>query len=369
MFIASTRQEVRLSMRKRALAALIVICAFLLASCGTFSQTVVRSSPDKGSYQRLSALEEKIASIAAGQLTDAQNMLEEAKYLLDTYLWERHEQARIWGIRGQIAWYTSRSDLLSLSLSTLEKLAASGTHAILLKSRVETDLSQALKILDQSFDPDAKDKDPSTALLRAERARRLFAAGQWKQAAAEFDRAFLGLSQAWIAVYKDARNQAFQKRDLVPAKSDKEAALLGKDALDVESLIGLALLRSKALDGFGKESIEALANLAFKLDQLGMLKRKQQGLDASQNRLELAWFLFSLVAAQEGNRAVPENDRRRSASPIADLERSSEFFFAVLGVVRRELMDLRSGNKFEGEATVSIQEYLKALDAYRKLYP
>jgi tetratricopeptide (TPR) repeat protein len=200
----------------------------------------------------------------------------------------------------------------------------------------------------------------------------------YHEAVAAFDSAFPRLGPVYRSTYGDARNAAWQLRNLDPETSPKTAEIGLKSSITWEEAITLSRTETALLNFAEKDRGTAL-NAA---DLFALLVRNSvipPGQDISATdvsaftappalydtvfRSGAAWYLWRLLAENRADKSILTrySSRYPDRSPIPDLLRRSIFFDAVLGCIEREFMSLRDGKNFNGTGTVGGSEFLLML--------
>jgi tetratricopeptide (TPR) repeat protein len=198
----------------------------------------------------------------------------------------------------------------------------------------------------------------------------------YREAVAAFDSAFPRLGPVYRSAYGDARNTAWQLRNLDPLSSPQTAELSRKSSITWEDAITLSRTET-ALLRFAEGGRDAGAADLFALLVRNSVIPPGQDISAADLsaftvppalydtvfRSGAAWYLWRLLAENRADKTILTrySSRYSGKSPIPDLARQSIFFDAVLGCIERELMSLTDGRNFNGMGTVGGAEFLMML--------
>jgi hypothetical protein len=171
------------------------------------------------------------------------------------------------------------------------------------------------------------------------------------------------LSEAERALYAPSRDLALALKDA----EDAPKGAVAYAASDPVSLLGLAVIAQEGtdlLDYITGAKSWAPGPLFARLAGAGFFGPDPAKSSDPATRARTAFFLWSLVAAREGDKSILGAYSRRYAAgtlgPVPDAPPGSWFFDAALGCVEREILSLPDGIHFRPEGAISGAEALKA---------
>lgn len=234
------------------------------------------------------------------------------------------------------------------------------SRALILASRlgIEKDLKEKAKIISEQ------------PLLTLETALIHYDAGEYADAVAKFDEAFLSLDEFYKSAYSKLRENSWNLKD---SSGSKNAALLSLEHLTVMQMILIANQNPELLYNYtvGKELSEK--ELYVKIAGSGLLNPVSQPLSSENavsktspvTRLIAARFLWNLFNQRKN---TPQNLTKYSAaykdkkrSPVPDVKLDSPDFDAALGCVENEIMHLVDGIEFGSENEVTGMEFNESM--------
>ena len=199
----------------------------------------------------------------------------------------------------------------------------------------------------------------------------------YREAVAAFDSAFPHLNPVYRSVYQEARDSAWQLRNIESGTSPKTAEIAMKRTIAWDDVIELSKTETQLLRFLSGGRIMSNADLFKALLDRAIIPKSQDitladfegirlspGLQDIVLRAGAAWYIWHLLAENRADKSILTRYSLRypaNRSPITDLLRSSAFFDAVLGCIEREFMVLPDGRNFKGEGTVSGAEFLMML--------
>ena len=198
----------------------------------------------------------------------------------------------------------------------------------------------------------------------------------YREAVAAFDSAFPHMNSIYRNVYGDARNNAWQLRNLDSETLPKTAEISIKTTITWEDVIELSKNETQLLRFLTGGKNMGNSELFRSLVEKSIIPKSQDitltNLDETKLspalrdillRSGAAWYIWHLLAENLADKSILTrySSRYQSRSPIPDLLRNSLFFDAVLGCIEREYMSLPDGKNFNGGGTVGGAEFLLML--------
>jgi len=350
----------------------------LFASCATL-QDIVVNFDDSTQFEDIKTIEEKLCRIDAEAILMETNNSKELSVQCASLLEEidgifakkhtgKAERARLWALRGIAQLLSGAKTRAQTSLKEAKKHSRDDSAAEILAFRLgnssKLDLDAALN---------AQDK----ARLTLENAIFAYKTGEFMNAAAYFDSAFIDLPEYYRNSYKELRARAWELRSVSGGSTEGLNAVLQKKEITAGQMLLLAQDTGTILYTYtaGKKLSEA--QLYAKVSEAGLLSpisgsgtKKRTAKDEIMRRIQCARFLWNVYAGKKGSIGAQKySERYRQAelpSPVADVPVSSEDFDAVLGSVENELMELSDGEHFEPDKKLSAPECRAYLENLRK---
>ena len=198
----------------------------------------------------------------------------------------------------------------------------------------------------------------------------------YRETVAAFDSAFPHLNPVYKSVYGDARNSAWQLRNLDANTASKTAEISLKKTIDWEDVIELSRNETQLLRFLTGEKTISTIELFKALAGRDIIPKTQNITITDINEIKLnpaqkdivlragaAWYIWHLLAVNRADNSLLTrySSRYSDRSPIPDLIHKSIFFDAVLGCIEREYMSLPDGKNFNGGGTISGSEFLLIL--------
>lgn len=345
-----------------------VAAAMIMISCATMGETKIAASVDDTSLTQVVDLENRLPGLINRPDPNVRRNLErEVSKLLGTATYNQVVQARLWGILAETAWLYQDRPLLDQAVREMSRLDANQVRLIIARSRLAKPADR-IAILQAAL---SANPDAPLGEIKLELALDFFAYQRFREASAAFDDAFTSLSPVWISLYKAKRDLAYRQKDQAATQNSRESLWLSQENVNRESLIGLALLRTPYLDRYGKSTQLGELNQKLENDQFLPASDPQSYVELAspQTRATAAWFLFHIALTQENRLDLLNGGKTWKTSPIPDVPLEDWAFRAILGVVQREILNLKDGSNFNPSDALSTGDYLKALEKLRMLYP
>ena len=364
--------------------ALPPICLFfmLLASCQTLKKDIHISSIDESVRINLLQLEEAIVNLESAPTANAIN---ETRKNINSLaeIPDNDFQASLSAWSGRLYLLEGKPAEARRELGKSRTLNPGGWAAIILASRLETDVQNRLDLLDEALNLYGEiyiDRyREGIGEMQIERGRILLEQNRFSEAVASFDLAFNILTDKpfYRNNYLAARNRAWELRNIAEA-GEKTLEIAGRDGITWLELVELTqsetdLLRflTAGRDWPGEEIFRRLLERSFipltqdiTLFEWPLAEPKS---DEIVLRSGTAWFLWRLYAENRASRGLLSRYSSRYAnmpnprSPVNDLPLYSPFFDSILGCVELEFMNLPDGKNFFPEERVRGSVFLSML--------
>lgn len=346
--------------------------AVFVTGCMSLQQDIIASSSQQVESGQMGLLEQRIAVL------DAQSFMEPAvdrteacdalfkeldAALADSGM-QKAQQARLLALYGRVQLLAGKKAAAKDSYAASLAASKGDPQTLVLGHR----LGEGMSLADGEQIVSGADEK---ALLVLERALTHYAAGNYVQAVAAFDSAFIALDAFYQEAYKAVRTRAWDLRALPKAESVSSSlvALLQKPQITVSEMASIAQSNSQLLYPFLAGKTYTEAELYRRLAPSGVFTAA--GSDASGKtpvaeaavvvtRLLSARFLWNLYVAKKGISAVVYSAVYKGSalpSPVPDVESANPDFDAALGCVEHEIMSLVDGVHFEPEAAVTAVEF------------
>lgn len=348
-----------------------IIALFLLSSCMTLQRDKY-VSPDEivddgfslEMQSRLAVVDAAAFSGEDAKLTASVRtyIISEIEKRLAVLELEKQVAARLYALAGRTYLLSGNKEKAQKYYEEANKRNAGDSEAIVLAHRlgIQNRFENAL----------AAHEDDGILVL--ESALDAYASGQYADAAARFDTAFLLLESFYRAAYSLLRDKAWNLKDTV--SSDVALSkLLTLDSLTVLQMLEITQHATQLFDVYtgGKKykgmRLFAMARDAELLKSISGMQNNAVLPDSVATRILCARFLWNMriVATGDTLGAAKYSTRYRTrtsvASPVPDVSIESEDFDAVLGVVENELMSLKDGRNFNPQGSVSGAEFNKSI--------
>jgi hypothetical protein len=359
------RLRIRRSFSVIPLVLILAAATALASSCTTIQQDNFSGLAAETDFARLSELADECASLRAqaarGKLDTAAVAAAraEAATLKANQPLNENYRARLSAISGDLALLAGDRNAAQAALAEAEAAKADEERVFLLRSRLarkEADVEAALSA--------GIAKAATSFVLKAELGDLRVKQGRYREAIVLLDEALPRLSEREAALYKPSRELALSLKDLEDAP--KGTAVYA--AQNPVSLLGLAVITQEStdlLDYLTGAKSWAPGPLFARLSSSGLFGPGDVKAADPATRARLAYFLWSLLAIREENRALLTMYSNRyptgSKGPVPDTAPGSWYFDAALGCVEREILALPDGLNFRPDQTVSGAEALKAL--------
>ena len=362
---------------------LFIALTITLFSCATLQEDIYISSEDNQYiYSSIEYYENSYIQIdsakALGQdvSSDVKNLLSQLNaYINSTNLAEPVLIARLTALKGLLlAMNKNRGEALKC-YNEAKSLQSSDRYVHVLAMNLEKSLQDKMNYADNYLKSDAENP-----LMLLEKSKLLLSSGDYKNAVALMDDAFVIFSKENLEVYNEVYSQLREYAwNLYTISSDSEQKLDNinlNEKVDLNLMVNLTLKNTSLLDNYKsssnvqtKKMIEILTAEHYfnsPLDYYGSNGSFEELLQSEYiTRRYCARFFWNIFVKNEGNQALltkySERYKKssRTKSPIDDIRLENPDFDAILGVVENEIMELPDGKNFLPDESISVMDYLK----------
>ena len=362
---------------------LFIALTITLFSCATLQEDIYISSEDNQYiYSSIEYYENSYIQIdsakALGQdvSSDVKNLLSQLNaYINSTNLAEPVLIARLTALKGVLlAMNKNRGEALKC-YNEAKSLQSSDRYVHVLAMNLEKSLQDKMNYADNYLKSDAENP-----LMLLEKSKLLLSSGDYKNAVALMDDAFVIFSKENLEVYNEVYSQLREYAwNLYTISSDSEQKLDNinlNEKVDLNLMVNLTLKNTSLLDNYKsssnvqtKKMIEILTVEHYfnsPLDYYGSNGSFEELLQSEYiTRRYCARFFWNIFVKNEGNQALltkySERYKKssRTKSPIDDIRLENPDFDAILGVVENEIMELPDGKNFLPDESISVMDYLK----------
>ena len=208
-------------------------------------------------------------------------------------------------------------------------------------------------------------------LITLEKALENYRMENYREAAAQFDEAFISLDDSYRQAYGQLREHAWRLRDVSASTDQEYRELLKQDSITLAQMISLIQGQGDLLYKYtGSRKVDAGQALR-QLKTQGLFYSINSWTDVNQlakdtvlTRALAARFLWNLYNDRRGALSdAPKYAHQFVAmgSPIQDVPLNSPDFDAILGCIEREFLDLPDGMHFFPEMPMSRVEFNESI--------
>ena len=345
-----------------------VLLAALFVSCSSLQQDVVISSEQLVHQEDVVSIETILAKLDADAImgVNIENrtrlcnaLLTQIDEAFESSGMQKQLQSRLYALQGRVYLLMGRKNDARSCYDAALRSSKGDAQAAVLGSRLglvaEVDSKTSLAQSNQK------------SLLVLEGGLKNYGEGNYLDALAKMDEAFISLDSFYKIAYQDVRNSAWSLRSV--SASSNDAVLL--KVVTVSDIAQIARLNTNVITAYAGSKELSSSELYSILSKAGFFSPVSAGTsDASliplpsdkASRILCARFLWNLYTTRKTNRksATAYSSayaQMGEASPVADVPVDSPDFDAVLGCVENELMDLPDGEHFFPDKTVSGVEF------------
>jgi len=361
--------------RRLACAAAILLAA---ASCRTVSPDQVGQS---AGAEQIAALDMFDARLLELRLTPNASGLAAVRADLDGAAAQpglnRRLRARVEALKAEAALMARDFAAARRSADSAAALTDAEEGVWIVRAALEPDPAARLSLMDAGI---ARADEKSRLLC--ERGEELLKAGRYAEAAQDLDEGLRGLDARYgvraervlpyRALYGQDRDRAFS---LTQAARDGGSGTVTDPSgsleprLTLRGMIERASSETRFLAALSPDPKPSFGALLPAVREAGLLLDPSASPDTPALRRNVAFFLWGVISRTEHDPKLLTRYRLKyTTSPVPDLDVSSAWFDAALGVVEREVMDLPDGVHFNPDAPVTGLEYLGILGKLKKLY-
>jgi tetratricopeptide (TPR) repeat protein len=367
-----SKEMMRKKLLKSAIPA-VIVTTFLLAGCQSLQQDKLYTSlADEG------GLAELVELIVPLDKEPSRNAVSAARRriteLEKSSVKDRNFEGRIAAWSGRLFLIEGKPRDAEAQLKKAETLYPGSVEGRVLAIRLETSPEKRRDLCEASL-REARGGGFFGQIdeFNIELGRAALELSSYPEAAAAFDSAFPRLNPVYRITYGEARNTAWQLRNLDPAASPKTAEISLRNAITWEDAVELSKNETELLRFLTGGRTMTTAELFKALVDRSIIPQAQDMTITgfAETRLNptlrdivlragAAWYIWHILAENRADRTILTrySSRYSDRSPIPDLHRNSVFFDVVLGCIEREFMSLPDGKNFNGEGTVGGAEFL-----------
>jgi uncharacterized protein YbjQ (UPF0145 family) len=330
---------------------LLLILCLLFFNCPTADKHVKTiGSDDQANIQTVELrLLEYQANHNIGLLKEAENDLKQMEKRGE---YNKKYRAKVWGLYGLIYFYKKDNAQVKKCLTEIEYANRGEEYYFILQSRLEKSPEAGILALNQGL----KEAD-ETSHIKLELAEIYLSLNDYRNAAAFYDAALPGLSQAYKDYYKKNRDLAYNS--MGKQQGDLNAkGIIGIEVLTTEQIIKYILSESNFFDNITVKKDIFAADLLNKLKDQGYVVNKDLSIKDSCLRKDLAYLLLRILVRQKNDPSLLDKYSKKylatgRKSPLPDVVTNDYFFDAALVLVEQEIMELPDGKNFFPDKTVS----------------
>lgn len=347
---------------------LILVVAGVLASCQTPSVSL-RTEKLSGLDFRsdITKIEEE-AGILADRTIDPATLAswqDQLERMVADDLLPGKDRVRVLGLLGLVQLDAGQEGKALSTLKQMQSAFPDSEETALLQARTLSE-GASREALDGWIHSHPSAKAPKLRLYRA----LLFQKEKdWFASLLDFEASLPFLPASWNDRYGPLRDLSYRMKDMPPPEDSTEQEWLSASVLNLQSMVGLVLTRTRYLrspeTNLPPDPASALADLARQglLAPAGM----ETPPDMVADRVHGAWFLAHLAARLEGKDLMLQSGRYRT-SPIPDIAVDSPWLIGVIWVVQRDLMPLSDGKNFDPNRPLTPAEWLETLAILERTY-
>ena len=352
----------------------IGLLVLFLVSCTSIQEDVMISSIPQEQAVEISKIEEKIANMDASFILE-KNIPTEKDFLQihksiqqamgDINLMTA-AQARLLALEGRVYFAEGQKNKAKDCYLTAESTYKGDVQTVILGSR--------LGLVDDMENQRIVATDKPLILL--ESAIQSFSKGNYVEAVAKFDEAFISLEEFYQQAYGEVRNQAWKMRNI---DSSDNAEILGKEKITLMETFLLTQANTDFLFNFVGSKKLSNNELFSKVLGSGLLEATNPTIsDSATKNLEKDTYLTRILAARflwnlrksrfvNDSKSYAKEFEAAGFSPINDVAVDNQDFDAVVGCVENEIMELVDGINFYPEETIEGIEFKTCLDKLKKV--
>lgn len=212
-------------------------------------------------------------------------------------------------------------------------------------------------------------------LITLEKALENYRQENYREAAAQFDEAFISLDDSYRSAYGQLRENAWRLRDISTSTDQEYRELLKQDSITLAQMISLIQGQGDLLYKYtGSRKVDSGQALR-QLKTQGLFYSINSWTDVNQlnkdtvlTRALAARFLWNLYNDRRGTLSEAPKYAHQFASmgsPIQDLPLNSPDFDAIIGCIQREFLDLPDGMNFYPEKPMSGVDFNESIQKIR----
>jgi tetratricopeptide (TPR) repeat protein len=199
-----------------------------------------------------------------------------------------------------------------------------------------------------------------------------FNTGDYKNAAALYDEAFLLLSDKYREYYRKNRDLAYEFMENPPA-SMEVSEIIAEEILNYKHLIFYILLDTNFFENITADRNIEPEELLNKLIERGYIHEKDTALGDTCMRKDISFLFLNILVYLTNNTGLLDKYRKsylelNKPSPVPDVKTKDYFFDAVLVLVEREIMSLPDGINFFPEESMSGLELSEIVNQLKRMY-
>jgi hypothetical protein len=345
----------------------------LFISCQTLQRDLVIASADGAAYEEIEELENRILRMdGAYSRQEAASIRRRIDELERKPVQDTEYKAQLAAWSGRLFLFEDKTANAERQRKLSDQLSPGNAQARILEIRLEKDAERRLAAADRYLEIEALGE------LYIERGRALLELKKYREAAAAFDTAFVGLAEIYREVYGPSRTLAWELRDAVDMGSEA-AELAQRSDLSWRDLIELTqketgLLRFltagrswSAEDIFNRLLDRIFIPPAQDVNLTEWPAGRKPSINETVSRSGAAWYLWHLFAENRADRSLLTRYSSRYAlraaalSPVSDIPLRSLYFDSILGCVEREIMSLPDGDNFVPNEKIRGAAFLSML--------
>lgn len=273
-------------------------------------------------------------------------------------------KARLYAIEGLICFIQNKKPMAKRLYNTSLASNKGDSYTAILGSRLE--LVTALD------DVNVISASNQSALLQLERGLNSYIKGNYTEAVAQLDSAFLSLPEFYKESYSEIRQRAWNLRGNVQITENAAVlSILNKSQITVSEMALITQETTTLLTTMNGGNKYSENELFTRLKDAGyfdpassLLPEKKNVLKKNQavTRFLCARFLWNIYCerkdySSQKNKYSTRYRMKKGYSPIPDVEITNEDFDAIIGVVEHELMSLTDGTNFNPDELVSASQF------------
>jgi hypothetical protein len=352
----------------------ISIVLLLLLSCGTITENLAISI---GEEERAMLLDIETSILQYRFELDNDALLSaeaDIQELLEQTIFNEDFLAQLYGLNGLVAYYRSNRIELSRSARQVEENNPNEEFNWILRALLENDIDERLIILQEGVE--ASYENSRILLLLADT---YLESGDFRQAVVYYDEALDKLGEPFTSFYTGNRDLAYEYLSSGESLSGEGFQLAGVGEIQFAQAITLIVVETNILRSRFAENLRTEEIFDRLIDEEFIFNAELTPEDLLL-RKDAAYLFFRILVQVQNDRqalieygkyyreSLSENERKalEGLSPIDDVEQWEYYFYPIVYLVERELMDLPDGINFKPEGTLSGAEYLDILAKIRE---